>query len=138
MLILSKMRKARCHKVRKHLTVLRISIQIDQFQIQIDEHTQFTKTTEIFQYMTFNWFSDCIEVAILSYFMSTIEKNVVASKQSWINIPKCIYLSGSCCFITIIGSVWRRSDRAAPNSLSSINSRTTWENKISHKISKDS
>lgn len=54
MLILTKMRKARCHKVRKYLTVLRISIQIDQFQIQIDEHTQFTKTTEIFQYMTFN------------------------------------------------------------------------------------
>ena len=32
------------------------------------------------------------------------------------------YLSGYCCFIIVIGSVWRSRERAAPNSRSSINS----------------
>ena len=42
----------------------------------------------------------------------------------WISLPKWTYLSGSFCFIAIIGSVWRSKDRAAPNSRNSINSMT--------------
>ena len=39
-------------------------------------------------------------------------------------LPKCTYRSGSFCFIMSIGSVCRNNERAAPNSLSSINSIT--------------
>ena len=45
---------------------------------------------------------------------------------------KWMYLSGCSCFSFNMGSVWRRRERAAPNSRSSINSSTIWEQVNNH------
>lgn len=42
------------------------------------------------------------------------------------------YLSGCVCFNIIKGSVFLSTDFAAPNSLNSINSKTTWKSIILH------